>query len=447
MANPQELDYGAVTAHNPGLLQQLQEYLQLKPGRTPNTVQRGADMLRGLTNSVVPGVAVNSQFQPDLYNPFTGRGRDPELSLQSDSPAIEGVSNMGQAMASAGGSGLVKSGAAQMAKRGTEGAETLFKNKTWDAIPDVIKNDPQFVAEAIAKFNTANKGKAIGRGISEVPTIVDKIPSGAKAVGGKGAQLLNGLVKGATNMAKSGVSKFAENPLLAKAAMSPVVAGANLVNDAKGQVQAEDQQQGDEAAFNSPAVTVVPTTWSDEGAQFTGTEPTKPSAGEQLQAILSGNKGLTPYKRPEAHGFGKILSAIANTFDSRGQEEQDQLAAGRDYQNQITQRGTLDPLTSAKLQEFMAEQQSGRQRETAAQDDTRKFGQVYAPAIKQPVLENIQHLPQGSIDPEMLRTMATQKKEDPMMQLMMSLIMGQMSGAAPQVGPQQQQKLNIPARK
>lgn len=391
-----------------------------------------ANKARGVVNSIVPGVAIDPTFSGDLYNPFTGKGRQEEMS--SDAKLTESLSNVGQVVMSGGLKAGATKGAAAITKEATPAVEMLFKSKTWDQIPEAIKADPRFLEEATRKWRAMNKGKTVTKGISEIPSeIAQPVGKGAAKIAGRASSMIKGLA-----------GKAVENPLKAKAVAAPVVAGANMINDAKGQIDNEAAAQVAQEPVDTQ-VTEVPTTYSDAPAQFTGLEPKQVTPAEQLKAILSGNKGLTPYQPAVKTGFAGVLDKIARTVNPVDTTTWDQEAAARDYQNQMTQKGFVDPETQALLQQFLAQQGVENQRTTQQQGDARDFGRTYAPAIKPAVNEQLQGLPAGSIDQGMMQQIATQAKTDPMMQLMMTMLTAQMAGG-PSSGLTQPQ-LNVPKQR
>lgn len=393
-----------------------------KQGALPNA----ANTIRGLANSVIPGLSINSRFEPDIYNPFTGSGRDPEFS--PNATEAEGLSNYAQVAASGGIKGLSKLGTKAAGRAGAEGVELMFKNKTWDMIPDAMKEDPAFARAAQEQF-----GKLKGKGISEVPTLIREtgkqaggaISRVAGKIGGKAKAMMTGLG-----------GAFADNPLKAKAATAPIVAGANLMNDAKSQIDNEAVAQPTAAPAEDFSYQDVPTTVDEGGPQFTGLEQPKKTAAQQIMDILAGNRGLTPYQKPKENW----ITRMGRYGNQQEFEQNDQEAAIRDYQRQMLERGYVDPETQAKLDNLRAELSTGRDQQTQALNDTRDFTRQYAPAINNDTVESVSGLPPGSIDSRVMHQLATQKKDDPFTQALMSILAAQMGSGQGTAQP----TINIP---
>lgn len=421
---------------------------EIGPGPQLNPLQellrksKTAQMIRGLANSVVPGVSLDSQFQPDLYNPFTGSGRRDYANgqdLNPDANLTENISNLGQMGASGASSGLKKAlNSRELAS--LPAVEMMYKNKSWDAIPDAMKQDPKFLQEAVQQFEGMNKGRAIPKGLSEVPKLKEAAPAtGAKgmidALGNKSKSALAGVAKG-----------YASNPVGYKTGMSSIT---GLVNEAANSKDKEAQLSSEQSIETLPETT-VPSQATQQSVQPSQPSAPKPSSTDEMLRIMAGNKGLTPYQPKEKHGIASILDKIARTVNPVDTEAWDQEAAMRDYQRQMMERGYIDPQTQMLLKQagldadVTREVDAKRQMKPGAQE----FGLRYAPAMQPNQLEELYGLPAGSIDGESLRRLGAEKKLDPMDVIMMQLIQNMQGGSS--VGNfsnSQEPVINIPGAK
>jgi len=409
----------------------------LKPD---STADRIAQTGRGLFNSVVPGVALDQLFKFDAYNPVTGTGRRdyvPEEGGEMDQNArIGGAAGMmaqnilgGDLVKTVGTANKVRQ-AAPAVGEAVRDASLLFKNKVWDSLPQALRESPEFIRDATARFNKVNEGRAVTRNLTEAPTLV------GEALGpNKPSSFVSRFVDTLKGAGNATVRSMAENPYKYKAAAG---AAASLGNEAMNSIDAQDA-----AKQGGPGEEIIdlPATEVDMGGDqpMAAPQPKKLSASERYKQTMAGNKPLEDYKPT------MLERGLSYLFPSSEGLAIDQRK--RNFmEDQMMKNAYADPEHAFALKELMADLQSERgladveatnNLPSNRRKETQGFAERYAPAFQPEELANLFGVDASKIDKDVLARMA--RGAPSMTDIMMLQLMQNMPGAGGGMGGQQQQ--------